>query len=291
MTVTPNLVELDNFIIKREYPDEVSSGKTIIPAELLPTDMDSLIKLFPGISDTINGRNENELTEALKNALRGVALTSDETPEHVYLIGLAYLGGVDVEKDTETAVRLIMGAADRGLPEAIEKLADMYQSGDGVKRDYETSAAWQEKLVDIYRACYADDASEKNYYNFFSAMLVLEDKFYDLAKLEKSKICLDEILRTAKKQYEITPSYNCTRGLAKIYNRLGFLLDDLGKQSEALNVYEEALKISKALAAETEAIADRRDLADSYNNLGNVLRKLGKLDEAQSAFEKAQKLL
>ncbi len=146
MTVTPNLVEPDNFIIRREYPDAVGYGKTIIPAELLPTDMASLRKLFPGISDTIDGRNETELTEALKSALREVALTSNKTSEHDYLIGLAYLSGVDVEKDTETAVRLIMGAADRGLPEAIGKLADMYQIGEGVKRDYEASVKWQEKL-------------------------------------------------------------------------------------------------------------------------------------------------
>lgn len=159
MTVTPNLVEPGNFIIKREYPDAVNYGKTIIPAELLPTDMDSLRKLFPRISDTIDGKNENELTAALKCALRGVTLISDKTPEHEYLIGLAYLGGVDVEKNTEIAVHKIRGAADRGLPEAIEKLADMYQNCEGVKRDYEASATWQEKLVDIYRDRYVNDPS------------------------------------------------------------------------------------------------------------------------------------
>ena len=276
ITVTPSLIEPDNFIIKREYPDAVSYGKTIIPAELLPTDMASLHRLFPGISDTIDGRNETELTEALKSALRGVALSSNKTPEHDYLIGLAYLGGVDVEKDTETAVRLIIEAANRGLPEAIGKLADMYQSGDGVNRDYEASAVWQEKLVDIYRDRYADDATEKNYNDFSSAIFGLQVKFYSLAKLERAKICLDEIIKTAKERYEVTHSDKYTRDLAISYSNLGNLLRGLGKPNEAMNAHEEALKIRKALAIETEAVEDRRYLTTSYNNLGVLLDDLGK---------------
>lgn len=231
MTVTPNLVEPDNFIIKRKYPDTVSYGKTIIPAELLPTDMSSLRHLFPGISDTIDGRDDAKLTEALKSALRGVALTDNKIPKHDYLIGLAYLGGLDVERDTGTAVRLIMGADNRGLPEAIGKLADMYQSGDGVNRDYEVSATWQEKLVDIYRERYANDPGEKNYDDFVSAMSELEYKFSSLAKLERAKICLDEKVKTAKEQYEVTYSHDCAMELATVYSNLGSLLRGLGNRA------------------------------------------------------------
>ena len=42
MTVTPNLVEPGNFIIKREYPDAVNYSNMIIPAALLPTKKDSI---------------------------------------------------------------------------------------------------------------------------------------------------------------------------------------------------------------------------------------------------------
>ena len=213
---------------------------------------------------------------------------SNKTHEHDYLIGLAYLGGVDLEKDIKTAVRLIMGAADRGLPEAIGKLAEMYQNGNGVTRDYEVSATWQEKLVDIYRERYADEPNEKNYDDFFFAMFGLADKFYSLAKLERAKICFDEILKTVKEQDKFTHSY--TRYLAISYNNLGFLLRSLGNLSEVLNVYEEALKIQKALVAETVAIEDRRNLARSYHNLGNLLRQLEELSKAQNAFEKAVEL-
>ena len=40
------------------------------------------------------------------------------------------------------------------------------KNGDGVKRDYEASATWQKKLLDIYRERYMNGVSEKSYYDF-----------------------------------------------------------------------------------------------------------------------------
>lgn len=118
-------------------------------------------------------------------------------------------------------------------------------------------------------------------------MFDLEGKFSSPAKLERAKICLDEMIKTVKEQYEVTHSYECGMDLAMSYNNLGILLDDLGKHSEARKSYEEAVELREALTDETDAIGDRRDLADSYNNLGDVLRKLGKLSEARKVYEDA----
>lgn len=44
---------------------------------------------------------------------------NDDDPEHDYLIGLAYLDGIDVETDKERGLALITKAAEAELPEAV----------------------------------------------------------------------------------------------------------------------------------------------------------------------------
>ena len=62
--------------------------------------------------------------------------------ETMYYQGLGYLKGIGVERDTDKAVRYITAAATAGLPEAMERLSDMYAFGDGVTPNRETSKMW-----------------------------------------------------------------------------------------------------------------------------------------------------
>ena len=130
LIVTPRLTEPGNFIIQHDYPDAMMLGKTLIPMKLLPTDEEAMRRLLPGLGDIVDARDEVALAEALKSALRDIALRSNETPEHEYLIGLAYLNGINVECDPERALCLIINAAERGFPEAMEKLAEMRRNGE-----------------------------------------------------------------------------------------------------------------------------------------------------------------
>ena len=73
----------------------------------------------------------------------------DRGAGHDFLMGLAYLNGIDIEQNRPLALKLIAGAAQAGLPEAMEKLAQMYQNGDGLARDYQAAAAWLKRLVQV----------------------------------------------------------------------------------------------------------------------------------------------
>ena len=75
---------------------------------------------------------------------------NDNSPKHNYLIGLAYLNGVDVEVDHERALSLITSSADAGYIDAMEKLFDMYESGVGVALDFRKAAVWAEKVYNYY---------------------------------------------------------------------------------------------------------------------------------------------
>ncbi len=86
----------------------------------------------------------------------------DNSAEHSFLIGLAYLGGIDVEVDRERAVTLIEDAANCGLAEAMEKLVSMYRTGEGVERNYEEAIKWQGKLVGYWKKQYKKQKIKMN---------------------------------------------------------------------------------------------------------------------------------
>ena len=79
----------------------------------------------------------------LKGSLKQlVKEKSEDSPEHNFLIGLAYLSGIDMERDPDMALTLITDAADAGLLEAMDKLGVMYLKGQGVAVDYKEALKW-----------------------------------------------------------------------------------------------------------------------------------------------------
>lgn len=150
LLVTPSILEEDNFVMREEYPAAMRSEMRIISAEMEPTDGDSLREKYIGIPDTIDPRDEG-FGEHFTKALSRIAVSeNDEIPEHNYLIGLAYLDGIDVEVDSDRGVSLISTAANAGLPEAMKKLYNMNMSGDRVKLNYRRAQEWAERLVKHY---------------------------------------------------------------------------------------------------------------------------------------------
>ena len=156
LTVTPNLINEQNYIMTTEYPMAKQEGKPILPAELVPTDREQLSEKYEDIPNPANAYNDAELSGALLESIKKMAIKeNDISPEHNLFIGLAYLGGVDVEVDFDKAIELITSAANDDLPEAVKKLADMYSEGVGVKRSISEAINWQKKLVSICEKSYA----------------------------------------------------------------------------------------------------------------------------------------
>ncbi|MBQ7087524.1 MAG: toll/interleukin-1 receptor domain-containing protein [Clostridia bacterium] len=150
LLVTPNLLEDHNFVMDQEYPAAIKSGIEIIPAEMEKTDRSILAEKYANLPEISNPYDDDSFRKRLADTFARLAITSnDSDPEHNFLIGLAYLEGIDVEVDRERALRLITSAAEANLPEAIEKLSDMYENGTGVVCDRSVSVKWLEKLADL----------------------------------------------------------------------------------------------------------------------------------------------
>ncbi len=82
--------------------------------------------------------------------------------EHDFLIGTAYLYGIDMEVDPKRGLGLILRSANAGNTEAMEKLADIYATGIGAERDLPQAVFWREKLVTLSKQAYESCLSEQN---------------------------------------------------------------------------------------------------------------------------------
>lgn len=152
LAVTPLLLESGNFVLTEEYP-AARGVKPILPAMLEETDVDALNENFADLPPVVDAESEQALGDALEAALSagaGDGLRNDRK----YLLGLAYLSGVDVEVDHRMGVALITEAAEAGKPEAMQKLSAIYRNGEGTPRDYDRAVLWGCRLVDHYRAVF-----------------------------------------------------------------------------------------------------------------------------------------
>lgn len=161
LLVTPNLVNEKNYVQTTEYPAAKKAQKDILPAEMEPTDEEELQMQYKDIPECVNTNDDEEFRRRLLESVSRFALMeNDEDPEHNFLIGLAYLEGIDVEVDRQRALELITGAAEAELPEAMEKLRDMYHDGIGVKLSYKKALKWAKRIVDHCVRKYGEESKE-----------------------------------------------------------------------------------------------------------------------------------
>lgn len=154
LLVTPNLLEepdgKPNFVMGNEFPAARDTGMEIIPTEMVYTDHNLLREKFGGIPDCLDINDETSRARLLDTISRYAKKENSHEPGHNFLIGLAYLSGIDVEINRERALELISGAAKAGLPEAMVRLISMYTDGDGVSPDHNEVLNWSGRLADHY---------------------------------------------------------------------------------------------------------------------------------------------
>ncbi|MCH5191681.1 MAG: TIR domain-containing protein [Oscillospiraceae bacterium] len=288
LVVTPNLLEEKNYILEKEYPEAQKAGKTILPAVLVPTDGGELAEKYTNIPTPIDPKKKGALSDALRGALASVITpSSNDDPQHIFFIGLAYLSGIDVEVNYGLAVQLITRAAEAGLPEAIEKLASMYRNGEGVERDYRTAIRWQEKLAKVYRAAYEATPAEEMGRQWCNALWDLGNFWYELRQLteaDKAYTALLEAVRLLDAAYH---SDWTQRYLSVSYDKLGNICQAQGDLTEAKAFYGKGFAIAEQLATETGTVEALRDLSLSCNRLGDICQMQRDLEGAKKYYAKS----
>lgn len=295
LTVTPNLVNEKNYVADIEYPEAVKRKKQIIPFSMVETDKKLLKKTFEAIPKS--AKTEKQLSRALLRAVRTLAIrANDSDPEHNFFIGLAYLLGIDVERDTEKAEKLITSAAENNLTEAMEKLADMYKYGNGVRRNFRKSAEWRERIAEQARSEYEKSGSEKCGYIYFQRLHDLGTAYLDMREEDKARKIYERADRLNRELAEKAKFYSheiSKHNTAVSYINLGGSEYRKNNFTGAEEKFREAEKIFRKLLTDAEresVIYGDEDMLQARRGLARVIRFIGQTKTAQKKFNDAEKL-
>lgn len=150
LVVTPNVLKKPNYVEYQEYPQARDVyHKKVIPVEMEQTDRDQLSHVLEDLDECIDISDEEKLIVSILDEVdkyRGRNNLDKE--EKDYLIGLAYLMGIHVERDPELGFKMIEGSAEAGKREAMDKLYQMYRVGDYVERDYKKAIIYKRKQLE-----------------------------------------------------------------------------------------------------------------------------------------------
>lgn len=308
LLVTPNLLEepdgIPNFVMGKEYPAALELGMEIVAAEMESTDRDELSNKFKGVPECVNPREEKQFKERLIQALRKVAVTSnDRDPEHNYLIGLAYRDGIDVEVDRQRGLDLIKTAAETGHIEAASDLAKMYYYGIHVAKNYEQAAYWQEKKIRWLRKECDSNQCNKNKFDLIDALRfyteIARDSVTDSDTVFELIECCEEALELCD-AVELSDDYSNSRFVESRLNTLrslAILYENSRDFDKTIETYEEALRLWKIIAYADEKTEDENTqiqnkwrIAQIHHDMGILYGKKGSFTDAITEYEKSLKI-
>lgn len=173
ISVTPDALSEGNYILKEELPYASMIEKPLLAAESFSTNAEEFYEVV-GKKYGLKLYRLDEIAELLKCTLFTGDYEPDESPTHLYFIGLAYLNGYLTEKNMSRAIELIQTAANSDLPEAVRKMADMYIYGQGVAMNYPCAVKWLDRVILLLEKSFRDEADHsyrnKSYHELISAL-------------------------------------------------------------------------------------------------------------------------
>lgn len=266
LLVTPNLVNEKNYVQTVEYPEAVAAKKRVLPVEMVETERSKLKEQYPGIPDCVDGYAESELCERLRVVLKGVNGSGEEDFNKDYLLGLAYLDGINVEVNKTLALEYITRAANANVPAAMKKLYYLYGEGSAVEIDYEKSLYWIKRLAD-----YNERTLGSNHPETILSFMDLTVACLKFGDYKKAREYGEKAYNTSLEAF----GENDSRTLVCI--------DNLASTCSMLGDYERALQLQKKAYAllrdnygkkYVHTLIALSNAADSYYNLGDYEKAL-----------------
>lgn len=275
MVVTPNLINEENYVQSTEYPAAKKAGKPVFPAESVPTDRGKLKELYPDIPDAVS-TNGAEFSDELLNAIHKIAIKeNDKDPKHNYLIGLAYLNGIDVEKNTDRGYELIESAAKAGIYEAQDELFN-YCALLINRHDMKMAMKVAEEIKWLFENSTRSDIDKASSKTNLSSSYVYFDRLDDAKKMIEDAINIYMNNRENDVcQILLAQSYS---DLAEIYRKRKQFDKAINELKESLKIIKEIIKVRPE--AKTILIYDYLILADYYFKMNQFEECEVQTDEA-----------
>lgn len=300
LLVTPQLLEKvvdengkerDNYVISTELPlarkKKQEKGTDIFAVEMEKTDREALSAI--SIEDYVNS-GDTAFRARLLDAISRMAITTNGTPEHNFLIGLAYLDGIDVEIDYKYAIELICSASENGIIDATKKLVSLYQNGIGVSVDAKQAIVFQIRLVEQLEKAYEVARDETTFYSWLDSVVICGEMFNDIGMNEEAK---EQYLRISNKLDEVQDDFNATdMKYAKYLWRRGLAdtLVALGRLEPAIDKYMDCTSILLLLCLSENNSSYKLELISTYNSLALNYCKLGRFTYAIESYSHALEL-
>ncbi len=280
MAVTPNMVNETNYVAEVEYPQAKRIGKDILPIELVKTDKNLIQKTFENIPAVIDANDGETLSQALLSALQDISGNINEKliPQK-YFIALAYLYGVDVEVDAARAVKMITDCAYCAYPPAMQTLADLYFTGNGVALDKEASFAWQRRIVYVREAAMLQEETEQTIFDFICAYEAVADRYYAAGEYQRAS---DYYNRARLVMEEKNAGDNLYR--ASLYEKAGVCCKQNANYEWAKKFYQKSLDL---LAESEQDFANKKQSVSLLYRIGDILITEGDFDEALALYQQA----
>ncbi len=286
LAMTPNVLKAAadgeaNYVRRIELPEAMRLRKAIVAVRMLPTEEGWQEAL--GLPDycCISPEDAGRLCTAILGGRR----VKDMSAEEKYLMGLAYLGGILVEKDNDRGIGLVTASAQEGYRPAMRELKDRYFIGNGVDRNYEWSFYWLNRLIET---CDAGEA--------YKELEVSLQKYLEAGET-------DMVIKHAEKMFEYIgqmPQETMADAAFLVINesKVRSYMSDAcmrdGQVEAGLYYARESCRQAEQLAAYMETKAGPVEqlqflpvrklfldtLAVNYDHLADYLIRAGKTDEA-----------
>jgi tetratricopeptide (TPR) repeat protein len=270
----------DNYVVAEEYPYALKHGKTIVAVEAEPLDRDRFNRTFPqGVSHYITIDDMEEVFGKLLPTFDTAYLQDDNA--RCYLLGMAFMKGIMVERDVARAVELLELAAGKFNVNALKKLSQFFISIS----EFGRALHWL-KLQSSVVILRDNDAlaGAKTYEQLGFAYFELGD----IANaLEAYKDALNIYLQVYGKWH---------KNIADVYSHLSAVYikkrnsdldnafnDDNPDLDTAVEYAKKAIDIRERLSIDQDPT--------TYINCGDALSNANKHDEALDWFQKAINLL
>ena len=266
LLVTPNLLEevdgKPNFIMSEEYPAACELGMKIFPTEMEDTDKVLLSEKFEGLPVCVRVDEDNFKSQFIE-ATTIVASEENNTPEHNFLIGLAYLDGIDVETNRKFGLELITEAADAGLVEAMEKLYSFYNE---TVIDYNEVLKWADKIYNFYCENFGEEYPD--------TLIALNNLSYSYLNVGNYKKALELGERVYNLRSRILGEENSDT--LRALNNLAGIYSDVGDYKKSLEIFEKVYALRSRIFGEEcmDTLVALNNLACSYLDVGNYEKAL-----------------
>lgn len=283
LLVSPSITEPDNYVIREEYPAARKQDKLIVSVgknedkSKLP-DIEELRQVFLGLRVLVDGDNADEL----ESVLQEITAETESTPETDYLIGLAFFNGIEMERDTEKAVSLIVASARQNFPEAVKKLAEMYWKGDGIAVNYENSILWRKRLVELYEKKFDEIKDPEEMLEYIDALERLATCLYELSSFRDSLLYAKLLAKLMEQIATISDISDFSHYHVQAYDLCGKNCRRLGLYDDALAYADKYYKLVKKQYEQKPSINNLHNISVACERVGDAYYAIGDFERTEN---------